>query len=142
MTMDSALSFFGILSTVLVALVGWHYVNKLAAERDVKNERLKLRTQYLLNAYRSISEAVNRGPLSEEQKLSFEAAISDIMLLGNVKQRAETKQAAKDFANQAEEPNWDLVLKLLRKDLRKELGMQPTEEDFLYFRFQRTKHCP
>lgn len=156
MEMDHALGFLGILSTVLVALFGWYFVDKLAAKRDVKNERLKLRMEYLIESYRTISEATNRCALSETQRSKLEAAVSDIMVLGSTEQInalvnqlnviADQRDAIEDgnvvAENAAKETDWGLVLQLLRDELREKLDMPPAEGGLKFLRFPRTEGCP
>ncbi len=121
-------------SVILAAVPGWFIVNWLNAERDRSNKKRDTITQYLLEAYRQLESASNREQKTTEQSAGVESAVADIQLLGT----PEQVLAVTEFARaQARHGQADLtgVLRILRRDLRKELGLAPAEEEFMSFRW-------
>ena len=122
----------------MVSAVGWFVVDSLAAERDVQNGRLESRVEFLIESYRSIFDGFKRECLTEEQKLRFEAAITDIYLLGSADQIDKVKVQL-DKVLQGKEPEWGVVLVALREDLRQELKMPAESGSVMFHRLARTE---
>lgn len=106
----------------VVAVVGWFAAHQFNVYRDRINKRHDLRVQYLLEAYRRLESAANRPNKTEEQLLAFESAVADIQLLGTAEQVQATVKYLCQHASSGG-AQIDEVLRLLRKDLRKELGL-------------------
>jgi hypothetical protein len=120
----------------VVAVLGWFAAHQFNLYRDRQNKRRDLRIEFLLEAYRRLESAANRETKTEEQRLAFETAVSDIQLLGSPEQVLATvnylrKHAASGGAQ------IDEVLRLLRKDLRNEVGLSGEVENAVVFRFNR-----
>ncbi|MEC5385562.1 hypothetical protein VVD49_07490 [Uliginosibacterium sp. H3] len=118
----------------VIAIVGWFAAHQFNVYRDIQNKRRDLRIQFLLDAYRRLESAANRAKQTEDQKQAFESAVADIQLLGTTAQVEATitylqKHAAGSGAK------IDEVLRLLRKDLRRELGLSGQVENAVVFRF-------
>ena len=120
----------------LVAVVGWFAAHQFNVYRDRLNKRRDLRVQFLLDAYRRLESAANRPKKTEEQTLAFESAVADIQLLGTAEQVAATVGYLREHASGGG-AQIDEVLRLLRNDLRKEIGLQGKVENALIFRFTR-----
>ncbi len=118
----------------LVAVIGWFVAHQFNAYRDRLNKRTELRIQFLLDAYRRLEASANRDNQSEEQKKAFESAIADIQLLGTPEQVNATVKYLRQHAAHGS-AQIDSVLKLLHKDLRKEIGLKGKVEDAIIFRF-------
>src|SRR5260370_10638243 len=73
-------------ATGLVTVIGWWVVNFFSKRRDIENDRRKLRTEYLLEAYRRLEGASHREGRQKEFEDGLESAIADIQLLGTAKQ--------------------------------------------------------
>lgn len=120
----------------VVAVVGWFVAHQFNVYRDRQSKRRDLRVQFLLDAYRRLESAANRDTKTEEQMLAFESAVADIQLLGSPEQVAATviylRQHAAGHGAQIDE-----VLRLLRCDLRKEVGLSGEVENGVVFRFTR-----
>lgn len=54
MSFDWTISFGNLLSALLIA-IGWIVANRLSSQRDFKNKKREIRTQYLMNAYKIIA---------------------------------------------------------------------------------------
>ena len=119
-----------------VAILGWFAAHQFNIYRDRQNKRHDLRVQFLLDAYRRLESAANRETKTEEQKLAFESAVADIQLLGTAEQVAATvsylRKHAAEGGNQIDE-----LLRLLRRDLRNEIGLSGEVENAVIFRFIR-----
>lgn len=120
----------------VVAVAGWFAAHQFNVHRDRQNKRRDMRIQFLLDAYRRLESAANRHGMTVEQKLEFESAVADIQLLGTKKQVAATVAFLRQHAS-GSGANIDSVLRLLRKDLREELGLTGEVEYARIFRFTR-----
>lgn len=92
------------------------------SKRDQENRRSDLRIEYLLDAYRSISDAIGRDltPGSTDSR-SVEKAISDMQLLGTREQAGLAADVAQTMSKDGIDPG--NLLKSLRDELRGELGL-------------------
>ena len=122
--------------SVVVAVGGWFVAHQFNVYRDRKNKRRDLRIQFLLDAYRRLESAANREAQTEEQRLAFESAVADIQLLGTPEQVAATVSYLRLHATEGG-AQIDEVLRLLRRDLRKEVGLSGEIENAVVFRFTR-----
>lgn len=120
--------------TFSVAALGWWAGHYLSTRRDLINERRKLRIAYLLEAYRRLEAAANRPIKTLEQAHAFEAAVADIQLLGTQEQAQTTIEYLNQHAS-GEDARIDKVLRVLRKDLRREMGLSGDIENGVVFRF-------
>lgn len=118
----------------VVAVIGWWAAHQFNSYRDRQNKRRDLRVQFLLEAYRRLESAANRPHKTEEQALAFESAVADIQLLGSPEQVAATVRYLREHVS-GEGAQIDEVLRLLRNDLRKELGLSGKVENAVVFRF-------
>lgn len=122
----------------LVATVGWIAVHRFNVKRDRQNKRRDMIIQYLLEAYRRLESAAEREK-SEEQAVAFEAALADIQLLGTegqIKATVSYMQAHSDDGR----GSINEILRILRNDLRKELGLSLTDGGPVIFRFERWQY--
>lgn len=125
--------FIQIAITAVVALVSGWIGHRLSSKRDLTNERRKLRTTYLLDAYRKLENASNR-PGNDHLKI-FESAIADIQLLGSPRQVNLARQFAIGMSEDSTAPLDDLISDL-RQSLRHELELEPVSEKILYLRVE------
>ena len=118
----------------LVAVLGWFVAHRFNTYRNRTNKRRDMRVKFLLDAYRKLELAANRKELTIQHKLDFESAMADIQLLGSAQQVEETVACLKQHAAKS---NSDVlqILTLLRKDLRKELGISGGVGEPIIFRF-------
>jgi len=103
----------------------WFLSARHLRKRDHDSKKREIRVQYLIEAYRGIEQISNRDfSPSHQYARDFEAAIGDIQLFGNIRQIELAQEVAKDFAVQGSASSEDL-LDELRKDLRRELDLEP-----------------
>lgn len=133
LTRQEWLSVAGPSLAAIVAVVGWLIAHRLHVARDRANKRRDLITAYLLEAYRRMEAASNREEKSEDQAVAFESAIADIQLLGT----AGEVEAISNWLNSHRENSIDQVLKHLRDNLRRELGLAQLHSSPRFFRFVR-----
>lgn len=83
-----------------------------------------MRTEYLLNAYRSVADAVGRDLQANPQDArAFEKGLADIKLLGSKDQAQLAAKLGEDMTSDGvADP--DPLLQLLRDDLREELDLE------------------
>ena len=114
-----------ILTGVVAAAVAAVLAHRLTSRRDAANRRSELRIQYLLDAYRTITDTANR-PLEEGTTgaRTFEQSLADIQLLGSSEQAEMATDIAKSMATDGGASMDDLLLSL-REELRSELGLEP-----------------
>jgi hypothetical protein len=125
-----------LLLAIIIGLGGWYIVHWLTSIRDQENRRNNLKIEYLLKAYRTLSNAANRSN-SEEFYLQFEEAVSDIQLLGSPKQVELLHTALSNMASSGNHLGINDVFEELRIDLRNELALAPISIKAKYFRFDR-----
>ncbi|MFI5398987.1 MAG: hypothetical protein ACHQ9S_25940 [Candidatus Binatia bacterium] len=124
----------------IVAILGWYVAHRLSTERDVANQRRKLRVQYLIEAYRRL-EFVGNRPLTPELAPEFEKAVADIQLFGSLREVQLAREFALGFAKNGTHP-LDPLLNELRDDLRAELKLEPVHTNITYLRMAFDKDEP
>ncbi|WP_066642156.1 hypothetical protein [Serinicoccus hydrothermalis] len=113
-----------LLSAVLGAVVGGLVVHRLSVQRDVLGARRSQRIEYLVSAYRRLSDAANRLPgLSDERIAGLEGALADIVLLGEPAEIEAARQFMLAMAQGQGGAGLDPVLVALRASLRAEIGL-------------------
>ena len=93
------------------------------AQSTRRAKRRDIRTQYLLDAYRSIEAASNR-PMDSGAARELEAALADVQLLGTAAQVAAAHRFAEDFASNGGADTGP-ILNELRDELRADLDLGP-----------------
>jgi hypothetical protein len=114
-----------ILGGVIAAALAAVLAHRFTSRRDQANRRSDLRIEYLLTAYRAISDAISRNHYRDSPDArSLERGLSDIQLLGSAEQAAMASEVIRAVTSKGEtEP--DELLKSLRDDLREELDIEP-----------------
>jgi hypothetical protein len=114
--------------TTVIALAGWIVVHRLNAERDLKNSRLQLRTQYLLEIYRKLERSCGKA-VTRESADDIEVALADLQLLGSAEQVHMARQYIAAHGNRnLTGINVGLLMEDIRNNLRIELGLEPIKE--------------
>ncbi|PIQ28789.1 MAG: hypothetical protein COW63_14575 [Bacteroidetes bacterium CG18_big_fil_WC_8_21_14_2_50_41_14] len=128
MSFDWTISFGNIISALVIAL-GWIVAYKLGSQKDLKNKKRDIRTQFLIEAYNKIASSSNRNTDDNEKKL-FEGAIEQIQFLG-------TKEQIRLLNEGIETRNFTPLLEELRKEIRSELGIESISTNIKHFRFDK-----
>ena len=121
----------------IIGVVGWYVVNLLAARRDRANKRREIRTQYLLHAYRSIAAASYRI-VDEEVAKGVESAIQDIQLFGNTIM-IDLARTYQEELVQTRKTNPSPLLRTLRGEIRRELGLPQVQQELFWIRIDPEK---
>jgi len=121
-------------ATFAVTAVGWWMAYYFSKRRDIENDRPKLRTEYLLEAYRKLQNSSHRVGNEKVYNDALESAISDIQLLGSARQSKLAAQFSLDMAEEGVAYMDDLLLDL-RNELRKELNLEPLSNPSRVLRF-------
>ena len=121
-------------ATGLVTVVGWWVVNFFSKRRDVENDRRKLRTEYLVEAYRRLESASHREGRQKEFEDRLESAVADIQLLGTARQADLACRFAIEMAENRI-AYMDDLLRDLRDSLRSELKLEPLTKSNRVLRF-------
>ena len=122
-------------SAVVGGLVVAFFNHFFTKRRDFENEKRKIRIQYLIEAYRRLENFVDKQNQSEQIEGEFESAVADIQLLGTKTQVDVTLNLLRGLL-QGGNTNLDVVLRELRDELRKALGLEEISEPVLVFRFR------
>jgi hypothetical protein len=106
-----------------LTVLGWWAVNWFGEKRDRKNKIRELRTQYLINACRVISQVGRQRdvlPLASE----LEEAVSDVYLFGTPRQIDIMRSFVVEFSAK-QSASMDELINTLRNDLRKDMLLPP-----------------
>ncbi|WP_237224641.1 hypothetical protein [Rothia nasisuis] len=117
-----------ILSALVGAIVGGVVVHLFTARRGLHKARRDQRVEFLILAYRRLTDASNREILSDDQCKGLETALSDIVLLGERAEVGVVQQFMQQMANKQESESADLepLLDALRNSFRAELRLSAT----------------
>ncbi len=131
--LKDAITAIGVLLSAIIAMLGWYFTHKPSTKRDLDNERRKIITNYLIEAWRTLSDASERT-LSSDEKRKVERAISDIQIFGSERQVDLTLKYIDNHAKNGRANVNDLLLDL-RKTLRQELKLEPLPDQTMLLRF-------
>ncbi|WP_237232647.1 hypothetical protein [Rothia nasisuis] len=114
-----------IIISLLSGLLASIVVHILTAWNERKKERRDQRIEFLISAYRKLSDVANRENRSLEQTQGLEEALSDIMLLGEQEEIEAARQFMLQISSSQNREGGDLkkVIIALRNSLRKQLGL-------------------
>ena len=110
----------GPMLAAMVAVLGWFVAHRLSVSKELSTKRRELRIQYLIDAYRRLEGAAYRNEFEGRQ--DFESAVADIQLFGSGRQITLANELANSMAKTGF-TTLEPLLKLLRQELRHELGM-------------------
>lgn len=104
--------------------------------RDREDERRSRIVQYLVDSYSAIEDASERPHRTPEQTARLERALANIQLLGNREQVEATRKFAAETRQQTNgAASSSSLLRLLRRSLRSELGLDDSEDDPIIIRY-------
>lgn len=130
-----------VVSTVVVAVIGWIVAHYFTSRRDMANKRREIQTQYLIDAYRKIDSAIEPAQYTREWCESLQSSFSEIQLFGT-KQQIELAHEFAEILLAQEKINQNLLNKLLhnlRTSLRSELGLESTDSNIGHIIIHETK---
>jgi hypothetical protein len=113
------------------AILGGLVAHFLSIYRDRASKRRELQTKYLIDIWNDLDAAGN--PKDKSDSLRMERAITNIQLFGSEEMIVAARANAIEFAKTGTTDNLP-VLNLLRKKLRSDLGLDPTEQKYIALR--------
>ena len=127
------------LATTIIIVMGWYVAHRLSSTRDLANKRREPQVNYLIEAYRRLESASNRGPSTNESFIEVEKAMADIQLFGTATQ----VKLVHDFCSEFVEKRTGLLdplLNDLRKSLRKELNLESVPLNTVFLRYDQNSN--
>lgn len=114
----------GVLAAAVGAFLAAVLAHRFTSGRDQDNRRSDARVEYLLEAYRAISNSIGRDlERNDKDARRLESGLSDIQLLGSSRQAELAAKIARTLESEGAVVTDDL-LRALRDDLRNELGLE------------------
>ncbi len=114
----------------------------LTRQRDRRERFEELRIGYLVEAWKQIQKASDIKDFSGLDKNALcdglEEAVASVMLLGNLEETDAARNFAKQFSEGRGGSAFEL-LKVLRRNLRRELGITIDDTDLVALRLHRDK---
>lgn len=107
----------------MVAVVGWFYVHKLNAQRDLVIRKREARLKALEAAYMRISTSMNR-PLDDKVVDAIETFVAEIQLYGTPRQIELMQVMVEEFKKPNFVVSYDALLADMRDTIRSELQME------------------
>ena len=105
--------------------------------KDKEERRRERIVAHLIEAYRNLEHSVYRGKMTEEMEAKFESSLGSIFLFGSKEAADEANKLAEDVA--AGSGGLISMLKILRRDLRLELGLEQHDVELKFLRFVQNK---
>jgi hypothetical protein len=123
-----------ILGGIAAAAVAAVLAHRFTSRRDAANRRSDLRIEYLVTAYRTLVDVVQRDlPPGPADARAFEKGIADIQLLGSSEHVEMALGVAEEMSTQGGAGLEDLLV-LLRNDLREELQLESMDKPPMHLR--------
>lgn len=120
----------------MIVAVGWVVSHNLSKNREIAEEKRKLRIEFLLAAYRRLERVSERRSSQGEKGVEdLESAIADIQLLGTPEQVTLAQLFALNLAEGKGASAKDLLINL-RSTLRNELDLEHVETDLRFLRIR------
>ena len=127
--------------TIVLAILGWLFVNWLTSKREINTKRRELVTTYLIDVYRKLDRftvCLITGKATEQIATDINSAITDIQLFGSKQQIEYAIKISEVIASAGGVPTEDLktLTVSLRNDLRKELCLPETDRGIAHLNMQ------
>jgi len=115
-------AFIPIITALVGAVFGGGLTYLFALKKDREQRRREKIVSHLIEAYRNFEKVAQRSDYDPNLKDFLETSVASVFLFGS----EEATKATSDFCNNLREGCGDVVplLQILRKDLRRELGLQ------------------
>lgn len=128
------LEYIKILSTVILAIVGWGVSNRLNLKHSRDDKRRELVTNHLIQAYRILTQEIGRRESSKSSMTKLENLLSEIQLFGSPTQVEIARNIASETANKGVS-EIDPLIENMRDSLRLELGLDKIDGNTIWLRF-------
>jgi hypothetical protein len=121
----------------ILVVVGWFFVHRLNAQRDLLIRRREARLKALEAAYIRIATSSNRPQLTEEMMEKIETFVSEIQLYGTPHQIQLMTKIVEEFKKSNNIVSFDALLADLRDTIRKELKLESVSGPIWWLRLNR-----
>ena len=124
-----------IITTIGLTILGWLIAHYFTSKRNTNNKRRELATEYLINAYRILTNDIAQRERDKEINIRFENILSDIQLFGTREHINLAKQLIQEITD-GESGDLDPLINSLRNELRLELSLDSIEGNIRWIRFE------
>ncbi len=138
--MCAAMDLTKLIVTVIVAVVGWFICHRLSAWRDRVSKQRDQKIEYLIEAFRLLSEVTNH-PRLHEVNLQLRAAFAIIQLFGTEDQNTLIATFVDEMRKHSKS-NIDRLLQNLRNALRQELDLVEIKDDIRWLWVEPSSDVP
>lgn len=118
----------------LIVIAGWIFNGWWSSKRAVQDDKRKIITSHLIDAYRILNNEVAHRKSTEERNKKLESLIGAIQLFGNEEQIELAKKLAYDTAKGGIF-ELDPLINSLRDSLRKSLNLKHIQGNVTWVRF-------
>lgn len=128
------LEYTKIVITALIAVLGWIAGHYFTSEKSRNDKKRDLSIDYLTKAYKFLTTEIVQKNISNEGWTKLEGVIADIQLFGSPEQVTLAKELV-DSIVEGGEFTMDALINSLRKDLRKQLGLEAVLGNVKWLRY-------
>jgi len=125
----------GLITAAVLLFFGHTLKSWLDNRRDLTERRRERYISHLIEAYRNLEDAAGRQVLTDKQKDRIESSVAAVFLFGSGEAAKEAKLLSEKTA--AGQGSMLPLLKVIRNDLRKELGLEKHDVSPLILRMWR-----
>ncbi len=125
-------SIIALIASVSIAVSGWVVAHWLSSRRELEQKKREIRVQYLREAYLKIANLCDRGEFPRDIS-DLQDALNDIQLFGEEKQIILIGETITQLIDN-QTASFDELLKQLRNEIRRHIGLNPMESTRWYIR--------
>lgn len=119
----------------LIAIIGWLISHWLSSKRELKNEKRKIRINFMIESYRKLENGSSRGTAQNSYSDNLQSALADIQLLGSPNQAGIARDIARSLGDGSGKiVTINKLLLALRSELRSELNLPPISDQLIILR--------
>jgi hypothetical protein len=126
--------------TLLLGVGGWIVAHWQSARRDIEEKKREIRVEHLRHAYLKLANVADRGNLASNLH-DVQDAFNDIQLFGTLEDIAEIERFI-DVLNEGKSPSINDLLRRLRNEIRRHIGLHGIDEFRLSIRVERAESTP
>lgn len=126
--------------TLLLGVGGWIVAHWQSSRRDIEEKKREIRVTHLRDAYLKLANVADRGNLVSNLH-DVQDAFNDIQLFGTLEDIAEIERFI-DVLNKGKSPSINDLLRRLRNEIRRHIGLDGIDDFRLSIRAERTESTP
>ncbi|OJW12514.1 hypothetical protein [Mucilaginibacter sp. 44-25] len=124
--------------TVTIAAVGWVVAHYFNTKRDKTLKRREIITKHLIDSYKILAYDIVHREYSVELVRKLELPLVELQLFGTKRQIELAQKLAYDM-KKGGAVNMNDLINDLRAELRKELELEPVNEDIHFIRYKKIR---